>query len=59
MFPSALVYTVHTFKSQGLSFPYFDKHVAGYVEHLVLQHKAPKSFGVPKEQNLFRSRQSL
>lgn len=33
--------------------------MAGYVEHLVLQHKAPKSFRVPKEQNLFRSRQSL
>lgn len=33
--------------------------MAGYVKRLVLQHKAPKSFQGPKEQNLFRSRQSL
>lgn len=60
MSPSALVYTVYTFKSQDFVFCIvIYRHVAGYVEHLVLQHKAPKSFRVPKEQNLFRSRQSL
>lgn len=58
--PRTLVYTVYTFKAQDLVFYILIyRHVAGYVEHLVLQHKTPKSFQVPKQQNLFHNRQSF
>lgn len=58
--PSALVYTADTFKAQDLVFYILKyRHVAGYMEPLVLQLKTPKSFQVPKQQNLFHSRQSF
>ena len=58
--PSALVYTADTFKAQdSVFYILIYRHVAGYMEHLVLQLKTPKGFQVPKQQNLFHNRQSF
>lgn len=53
---SALVYTLHTFESQGWVFYIW---YTRSVEHMALQHKLPKSFQVPKQGNLLRSRLEL
>lgn len=52
--PSALLYTVHTLKAQDSVFCILmHRHVAGYMEHSVLQHRTPKGFQVPKQQTLY------